>query len=312
VDGEWVALAGFGSAALRCPVREDYLGWDEATRARRLGLLAASQRLCVLPAGRRPNLASAVLAACLRRLSGDYQDRFGHPVLAVETFTDPSRHTGACYAATGFTPVGTTAGFGRVRGGRLFHGQPKTYWLRPLHRHGLAALAGCFDAPITLPSTNRPVIDLNTVDIEGDRGLLAALAQLSDHRKARGKRHELAAILAVATAAMLCGADGYAAITQWAAKQLQPALARLGIRFNKRLGRHVPPTYHTFRNTIRCVNAEQLDRAVSQWAWGQVRAGAIDGAKLRRLALALDGKTVRGSTDTDGNQLHLFSAIVHG
>jgi ribosomal protein S18 acetylase RimI-like enzyme len=101
VDGQWVAVAGFGSAALRCPVREEYLGWDEATRSRRLGLLAASQRLCVLPAGRRPNLASAVLAACLRRLSGDYQDRFGHPVLAVETFTDPARHSGACYFSRG-------------------------------------------------------------------------------------------------------------------------------------------------------------------------------------------------------------------
>jgi hypothetical protein len=61
VDGEWVALAGFGSAALRVPVREEYLGWDEATRSRRLGLVAASQRLCVLPAGRRPGLACAPL-----------------------------------------------------------------------------------------------------------------------------------------------------------------------------------------------------------------------------------------------------------
>jgi hypothetical protein len=65
VDGEWVALAGFGSAALRVPVRERYLGWDEFTRSRRLGLIAANQRLCVLPAGRRPNLR-----ACARRAAG--------------------------------------------------------------------------------------------------------------------------------------------------------------------------------------------------------------------------------------------------
>ena len=103
VGGEWVALAGFGSAALRCPVREQFLGWDELTRSRRLELVVASQRLCVLPAGRRANLASAVLAACLRRLSGDYLRCFGHPVLAVETFTDPARHAGSCYAAAGFT-----------------------------------------------------------------------------------------------------------------------------------------------------------------------------------------------------------------
>jgi predicted transposase YbfD/YdcC len=312
VDGVWVVLAGFGSAVLRCPVREGLLGWDEATRSRRLGLVVASQRLCVLPAGRWPNLASAVLGACLRRVSSDYQERFGHPVLAVETFTDPARHTGACYAAVGFTPVGATAGFGRTRGGRHFHGRPKTYWLRPLHRRGLAALAGCFDSPLTLAPSGRPALDMNTVDIDSGHGLLDALAQLADHRMARGKRHDLAALLAVAVAAVLCGADGYKAITQWAAKQSQQALARLGVRFNKRLGRHVPPSYHTLRGAIRCVDTDALDRAVSGWAWDQVRAGNIDGARLRRLALALDGKTVRGAVDADGRQLHLFSAIVHG
>jgi predicted transposase YbfD/YdcC len=312
VDGEWVALAGFGSAALRCPVREGFLGWDEATRSRRLELVVANQRLCVLPQGRRPNLASAVLAGCLRRLSGDYLGRFGHPVLAVETFTDPSRHTGACYAAAGFTAVGATAGFGRVRGGRLFHGQPKTYWLRPLHRHGLAALAGCFDSPITLPLTNRPVIDMNAVDIDTDRGLPGVLVQLADHRMARGRRQELAALLAVAVAAVMSGANGYTAIAQWAATQPQQALARLGIRLNKRLGRYVPPAYHTLRRAIRRVDADALDRLVSQWAWRQVDAGNIDGARLRRLALALDGKAVRGARDANGRQLHLFAAIVHG
>jgi hypothetical protein len=28
IDGQWVALAGFGSAALSCTVRERFLGWD--------------------------------------------------------------------------------------------------------------------------------------------------------------------------------------------------------------------------------------------------------------------------------------------
>jgi len=312
VDGEWVALAGFGSAVLRCPVREGFVGWDEAARSRRLELVAANQRLCVLPAGRRPNLASAVLGACLRRLSGDYVSRFGHPVLAVETFTDPARHTGACYAAAGFFAVGATAGFGRVRGGRLFHGKPKTYWLRPLHRHGLAALATCFDSPIVFHPTNRPMIDMNTVDINGDGGLLGALAQLGDHRLARGKRHDLAALLTVSVAAVLSGANGYAAIAQYAATLPQPALARLGIRFNKRRQCHVPPSYHTLRRAIRCVDVDALDRVVSAWAWRQVRAGTVEGAKLCRLALALDGKVIRGAVDTDGKQLHLFSAIVHG
>ena len=71
VEDEWVAVAGFGSAALACTAREGFLGWDRELRLRRLGLITGNQRLCVLPAGRRPNLASAVLGGCLRRLPAD-------------------------------------------------------------------------------------------------------------------------------------------------------------------------------------------------------------------------------------------------
>jgi hypothetical protein len=308
VDGEWVAVAGFGSAALRCPVREEFLGWDEATRSRRLGLIAANQRLCVLPAGRWANLASAVLARCLRRLPGDYLRRFGHPVLAVETFTDPSRHAGTCYVAAGFTKVGATAGFGRVRGGRLVHGQPKMYWLRPLHRRGLAALTGCFDSPLARAVTSRPVIDLNTVDVDGEGGLLDALAQLGEHRSTRGIRHDLPALLAVATAAVLSGADGYAAIADYAANLPQPALVRLGIRYRQR-GCYVPPSHPTLRRTLRAVNTHLLDTVVSDWLWRQARCGAFPVAAVRRLALAAGTPEATGE---HGTPLRLFARVVAG
>jgi hypothetical protein len=306
VDGEWVAVAGFGSAALRVPVREEYLGWDEQTRSRRLGLIAGNQRLCVLPAGRWPNLASAVLAGCLRRLPGDYRSRYGRPVLAVETFTDPAVHEGTCYAAAGFTAVGATAGYGRVRGGRLVHGRPKTYWWRPLHRRGLAALTGCFDSPLARAAGSRPVIDLNSVDIDGEGGLLDALGQLGEHRAARGVRHGLPALLAVATAAVLSGAGGYDAIAAYAAGMPQPALARLGIRFRQR-GRYVAPSYPTLRRTLRAVDTDHLDTVVSDWLWRQTRRGALAAAAVRRLALATG--TAEATTDAP---LRLFAPIVAG
>jgi hypothetical protein len=90
------------------------------------------------------------------------------PVLAVETFTDPSRPAGTCYAAAGFTPVGATEGYGRRRGAEhySFHGQPKTYWLRPLHRHALAVLAGGFPSPLLCFPTSRPVGDERSATIK--------------------------------------------------------------------------------------------------------------------------------------------------
>ena len=75
-DGTWLALVGFGSAAFSCRPRDAFVGWGDEQRLRRLRYVVANQRCCVLPAGRRPNLASAVLARTLRRLSGDYEARW--------------------------------------------------------------------------------------------------------------------------------------------------------------------------------------------------------------------------------------------
>jgi predicted transposase YbfD/YdcC len=318
IDGQWVALAGFGSAALSCTVREQFLGWDSELKRRRLPLLVGNQRLCVLPAGRRPHLASAVLGACLRRVSADYAERFGHPVLAVETFTDPVRHTGACYAAAGFTPLGPTGGYARNRGTKIAHGAPKTYWFKPLHPRAGALLAADFDVTVVALLTpggrsrmNLAHPDLNLLDLtSADGGLLAALADVIDHRKNRGKRHGLASILAVAVCAVLAGADGRHQIAQYAGKLPQPALARLGIRYNTRLRRWVAPSYSTIRLAFANLDPDTFDRCVSAWLYRQVRAGNLSCAQLQQLLIALDGKTVRGATKA-GDPLHLFAAITH-
>jgi predicted transposase YbfD/YdcC len=312
IDGRWAAVAGFGSAALACAARDEFVGWDHALRLRRLGLITSNQRFCVLPTGRRPHLASAVLGGCLRRLPADHLAVWGRPVLAVETFTDPARHAGSCYAAAGFTPLGPSAGYARGRGTKIRHGAPKVYWLRPLHRHGLAALAAAFDSPLIAPRQGRPVVDLNTVDIDGPGGLLAVLGQVPEHRKARGIRHDLPALLAVAVAAVLSGANSTAAIAQYARTLTQPALATLGVRRNKRTGTHVAPAYQTLRRAIRSVDAHALDTAVTGWLHAQVHAGRLTAGQLTALVVALDGKTVRGARDADGTQLHLFAALVHG
>ncbi|MGH3855823.1 MAG: Druantia anti-phage system protein DruA [Pseudonocardiaceae bacterium] len=96
LGGEWVAVAGFGSAVLACRARDEFLGWSREQQYARLKHVADNQRFCVLPAGPAAELASAVLSRVLARLSGDYLAAYGHRVLAVETFTDPVRHTGAC------------------------------------------------------------------------------------------------------------------------------------------------------------------------------------------------------------------------
>ncbi len=90
IEGDrWVALVGFGSAVYQCPARDQHLRWSAGMRRRRLPPVVNNQRVCVLPGGRWPNLASQVLEQALRRVSADYEVAYGHPVVAMETFTDP-------------------------------------------------------------------------------------------------------------------------------------------------------------------------------------------------------------------------------
>jgi hypothetical protein len=142
LDGQWLALICFSAASLHLKARERWIGWSPRQRARRLGLIVNNSRFLVLPERQRyPNLASRVLGLCLRRLSLDWQDRWQHPVLVVESFVDESQYRGTCYRACGFEAVGPTQGF--TRSSRDFyipHDQPKQLYLRELKPRARALL----------------------------------------------------------------------------------------------------------------------------------------------------------------------------
>ena len=307
-DGEWLAVLGFGASALACKPRDRFIGWSDELHFARLRYVTNNQRFCVLPAGRRTNLASNVLAKTLKRLSGDFEARWGHPVVMVETFVDPDRHLGTCYIAGGFTSLGRTLGYGRSGGSYHHHGRPKLTFARLLRRDARAILTAQFDHPV-LTRGSQPVIDLNSLDFDSrDGGLLAALGQIVDHRKARGKRHSLASLLAIATAATLAGARSIAAIGEYAADCPQPVLAALGAKFHPVKGRYVAAHGDTIRRALGAVDAAALDEVVGAWLFRQVRAGHLDAGQL---VLALDGKSMRGALREDGRQVHLFAAMVH-
>jgi hypothetical protein len=304
----WVALVGFGSAALACAPRDRWVGWTKQQQFRRLRHVVNNQRFCVLPQGRKPNLASAVLARALRRLSADYQANWGHPVLVVETFTDPARHRGSCYAAAGFTALGQTLGYRRSAGVYVHHGNPKLAWARPLRRDALAILSAPFDHPVLSPSPETAVIDLNALELDGPDGLLATLGQLPDLRKKRGVRHRQASVLAIAAAAVLAGARNYVVIGEYAAELDQDVLARLGARRHPVTGRYIAPHEATLRRALQRIDPDALDATVGAWLAAQARAGRLDN---QALTIAVDGKSLRGAVQEDGRPVHLFAAMVH-
>ena len=79
--------------------------------------------------------------------------------------------------------------------------------------------------------------------------LLAYLARVPDPRAARGRRHRLVTILALAAAAVLAGARSIAAITEWAADTPQQVRVVLGAR-QQTPGCLAVPAETTIRRTL--------------------------------------------------------------
>ena len=336
-DGEWCALLGFGSAALCVRSREELLSWSDSQRHRRLRYVTNNQRFCVLEERRRPNLASQVLGLTLRRLSADFEARWGHPVVLVETFTDLARHIGTCYAASNFTRLGETSGYGRKAGRFVHHGERKAYWLRKLRRDALFLLSAEFDHPVFFPRRTMSTLDLNRLDLDSPAGLVARLEAVPDPRKKRGVRHRLAVILAIATLATLRGATSLVAIGEVAAELPEEALRRLSCRVSPSKNSYVAPEESTIRRTLKAIDANAVDLVVNSWIADQVRAGRIttEQAPLVELAamiereetedkdededaepallqaIAVDGKTLRGARIDGAAAVHLLSAMTH-
>ncbi|MGE5697861.1 MAG: ISAs1 family transposase [Candidatus Sericytochromatia bacterium] len=314
LDGQWAALVGFGSAVLSCAARDRFLGWSRQQQYARLPHVIKNQRFCVLPASRRANLASAVLSRALQRVSGDYLAVHGHRVLAVETFTDPSRHTGACYAAANFRPLGDTLGFSRSAGSYHHHGRPKRVWMYLLHPDTPEILSATFPHPLL--TRKEQVADLNTLPLAGDGGLLGALAQLADPRSKRGIRHRVAAVLTMVAAAALAGSRSFRSVADYVADLPPEALERLGARRHPRTGRYIPPSEPTIRRTVKGVDADEADALVGSWLADQLHEGRLSAGQVPTwTAIALDGKTLKGAwaeLNTAHGKVRLFSALVHG
>lgn len=130
--GRDVACLLFGAAAWKTTARDQFIGWNQVTRAKRLNWTTNNTRFLVLPWVRVPHLASHLLALVLRRLSVDWQAKYGHPIYLVETFVDRSRFKGTCYRAANWTCVGQTQGRGRQDRDRTLKVPVKDVYLYPL------------------------------------------------------------------------------------------------------------------------------------------------------------------------------------
>ena len=135
------------------------------------------------------------------------------------------------------------------------------------------------------------------------RHLLDMLAEVPDPRKEKGKRHPLKAILALAIIAMLSGYRSYAAIAEYGRtyKMLRKAL---GFTHKQ------TPCAATLYNLFQRLDVNALEETLTQW----VVAALEDfgwGSQGGLTAVAIDGKTLRGSRKQGAKITHLMSVVSH-
>jgi hypothetical protein len=108
-----LACLAWSSAPRHLGPRDRFIGWSKEQRRRNLHLLAYNPRFLILPWVQVPHLASHILGRMARILPGDWQRTYGHEVVFLETFVDPSRYKGTCYRAANWMVLGQTTGRGK-------------------------------------------------------------------------------------------------------------------------------------------------------------------------------------------------------
>ena len=135
-QGRDLACLLFGAAAWRAGARDQFVGWNQTQRAAALHYLANNTRHLILPWVKVSGLASHLLGQVVRRLSQDWQQKYGHPIYLLESFVERGRFSGTCYRAANWLCVGQTRGRGRQGANPLKPTEPaKDVYLHPLTRH---------------------------------------------------------------------------------------------------------------------------------------------------------------------------------
>jgi hypothetical protein len=140
--GRPVALLLFGAAAWKCKDRDSHIGWDASQRQDNLHLITNNTRYLIPQWVRIPHLASYALSRVSKRISADWQLKYGHPILCLETFVELGRFRGTAYKAANWIYVGKTAGRGRNDFHKLYSLPIKDIYLYPLAKDYRKLLRG--------------------------------------------------------------------------------------------------------------------------------------------------------------------------
>ena len=141
-QGRRLACLVFGAAAWKCQDRDRFIGWSAEQRERNLAPIANNTRFLILPFVEVRRLGSWILGRISRRIAKDWQAKYGHRVVLLETFVEQARFRGTVYRGANWQKVGATAGRTRQDRHTCLQVSIKDIYLYPLSCNFREALQG--------------------------------------------------------------------------------------------------------------------------------------------------------------------------
>jgi hypothetical protein len=268
-QGQWLALLVWNAAAYKLKLREQWIGWSDRQKRRRLPLVVNQSRLFIPEQFHIPNLASRVMKLNLERLSLDWEQAYHHAVLIAETFVDPERFRGTTYKASGWTLLGNTQGFQRSRADFYEpHDKPKQLWVRELQPGARTILRGRnLPAACQACEQNRPPECVQSP--EELQQMEIFFGDLPEWRqRQRSIEFALSSLVAVTVCALLCKVClGQRDLAAFARNLTRDQMKALGFPRDRssRIHRYVPPSESTFARMLRHLDNKALQRALLRW-----------------------------------------------
>jgi len=283
--GEWVAVLVVDGAVKRNKLREARIGWTSKQRDNRLHFVVNNSRYLIAPKYEGvPNLASKILSLLANRISADWQRRYGHPVLVIETYVD-TENTGSCYSAAGWENLGYSSGY-QAYGRERTHS--KWYLVKALHKDSFAALSS--EIPHALctgvkevsgESNNNYVLDASKFKIAD---LQKALEKVRDPRGKQGKRYQLVPLLSLCIAAVVSGYTQYRQIADWIENLPAQERALFGLEEGR------IPDESTISLFLRNLDPVELQTVLRDWLLRTYKKDVTFDI------LTLDGKALRATS----------------
>lgn len=130
--------------------------------------------------------------------------------------------------------------------------------------------------------------------------LVEVIAEIKDKRKARGKRYELTTVLTMIVVAIMCGCKSYSAVAQWGRDYRGEITQALGYKTKT-------PCAATIYGIMKNLNIKEVEGIIGRFCLEQIETKAVTGI----IALAADGKTLRGTKKQGGEINQLMSIVSH-